>query len=322
VRYINDQHLREMGINWPSLLATIEEATRIIEKKDISQPLKPYLRFNDPANRIIAMPAYIGGTFNMAGIKWIASFPGNVSRSLKRAHSVVVLNDASTGVPVTLINSATLSGIRTAAVSGFVLGRYLTDNRREGLTAGIIGLGPIGQLHLSMLDACFGEMPDSILLYDSNPDVRDAFDGSTIGTDLHMCSGWDEVYEGSDILITCTVARERYINKQPKRGGVYLNVSLRDFSVDLLEKIDLHIVDNWDEVCRENTDIECAHLKFGLEKDDVLEIQDILTPNSLANLADRSFMFNPMGMAVYDIAVAKYYQNLAESLNCQVLLQD
>jgi len=311
-----------MGIKWRALFNTIEEATCLIGKKEISQPLKPYLRFNDPANRIIAMPAYLGGTFNMAGIKWIASFPGNISRSLKRAHSIVVLNDASTGVPVTVINSAMLSGIRTAAVTGFVLDKYLRDNPRDGISAGIIGLGPIGQLHLSMLDHCFGPVLESILIYDTNPDVREGIDRSAISTDLHLCSGWEEVYEGSDILITCTVSKERYINKQPKKGGVYLNVSLRDFSVDFLEKVDLLVVDNWEEVCRENTDIERAHLEFGLEKEDVLEIQDILADNSLGNMVNKSFMFNPMGMAVYDIAVAKYYQTLAESLNCQVLLQD
>ncbi len=53
--------IRQLGINWPSLLPVIEDATRLISSGESCQPVKPYLRFPDPANRIIAMPAWLGG---------------------------------------------------------------------------------------------------------------------------------------------------------------------------------------------------------------------------------------------------------------------
>lgn len=322
MNYINERILLELGMNWKNLIQVIEDATQLLETKEISQPVKPYLRFNDPKNRIIAMPAYVGGKFNIAGIKWIASFPENINKSIKRAHAVLILNDALTGEPVSVINTALISGIRTAGVSGFVVKQYLKSNTVRRLDCGIIGFGPIGQLHLQMLNECFGNQINKIYIYDINAIDRKLIDRLNVRNNIVVCNSWEDVYEHCNLFITCTVSAKRYINRKPKSGGIYLNVSLRDFETDFLKGTDKIVVDKWEEICRENTDIEYAHLKYGLARKDVLEITDLLNPASIAGLEKKSFMFNPMGMAIFDVAIAKYYHNLAVENNNYIFLED
>lgn len=318
--YLNERILKELGIQWSSLIEVIGNATEILKENEVSQPIKPYLRFKDKTNRIIAMPAYVGGKVDAAGIKWIASFPKNITKSIKRAHAVLILNDTSTGAPLSIINTALISGIRTAAVSGFVLKQYIKANSPEHLDCGIIGFGPIGQLHLDMLCRGFSDRIRNIYVYDINPIGKKLLE--TFGFNIKVCSTWEEVYENSNLFITCTVSSGRYVNREPKKGGIYLNVSLRDFEPEFLKKVDRNIVDSWDEICRENTDIENAHKEFGLSKNDVLEITDIVDSKNISGLGQKVFMFNPMGMAIYDISVAKFYYDLAKKTNTFIELED
>ena len=70
------------------------------------------------------------------------------------------------------------------------------------------------------------------------------------------------------------------------------------------------VVDNWEEVCRENTDIEAMHMQYGLAKEEVFSILGVVQGHCTSLLKRESpVFFNPMGMAVFDIAIGNlYYQ--------------
>jgi len=65
-----------------------DECIRIVRDAyiahDHGQSVNPdsyFLRFpGKPDCRIIALPAYLGDGFDVAGLKWIASYPGNTQR--------------------------------------------------------------------------------------------------------------------------------------------------------------------------------------------------------------------------------------------------
>jgi len=310
--YLNEQSIHEIGIDWEKLVDVIEETVKCLGQGDFVQPVKPYLRYRDLKNRIIAMPAFIGGDFDMAGIKWIASFPGNIRKGIPRAHSVVILNKAASGEPVAIINTALLSIIRTAAVTGLMI-RYFNNVRPlKEINLGIIGWGPIGRNQLKMCLDLWGDKIAKIFLYDLRKIEKPAIDFAPQDK-IVVTESWEQAYLDADVCITATVSKAPYIDKEPKKGSLQLNVSLRDYATDIYDYVkDSIIVDDWEEICREKTDIEMMHLEKGLKKEHTQSMVDMVTGNCMKDYpADVPIMFNPMGMAVFDMAVGSYYFNEA-----------
>lgn len=318
--YLNEEHLLGIGIPWHELIDQLEQSVRIMDEGRFVQPLKPYLRYKDPKNRIIAMPAYVGGGIDRAGIKWIASFPDNIRRGKPRAHSVVILNDPDTGEPAAIINTSLLSVIRTASLSGLMLKHYAMRRPLRGLNIGIIGLGPIGRYHLRMCVELFGDDIEGIYLYDLKGIDVNTLD-SKLRSRVTVVKDWRLVYRNSDVFITCTVSERRYVNSPPKPGSLLLHVSLRDYKPEALENVDTVVVDDWSEVCRENTDIEMLHVEYGLSEEHTISLEDVVCRDGLAGLRnDQVLLFCPMGMAVFDIATADFYVKRAEALEVGILV--
>jgi ornithine cyclodeaminase len=315
--YIDNECFSQIFVDWSKTIKIIEKSVEIMAENDFAQPIKPYLRYRDERNRIIAMPAFIGGDINIAGIKWIASFPNNIQKNIPRAHSVIILNNSQTGQPIAIFNTPLLSIIRTSSVTGMIIDYYLKSRQIDRkLNVGIIGFGPIGQYHLSMITHILRDKINRINIYDIRKDI---FSSILIEENplVKIVNTWKESFIDSDIFITCTVSTKPYINITPKKGSLLLNISLRDYKTDFYKYVkNSIIVDDWDEVCRENTDIENMHKEKGLKKQDVLTIVDVVKNNCLKNYNNETpIMFNPMGMGVFDIAISKYFLDIAIQKN-------
>ena len=106
-------------------------------------PPSIFLRFpNDALNRIIGLPAYIGGDYNIAGIKWISSFPANIEKNRERASAAIFLNEMATGSVKAVLEGSIISAKRTAA-SAALAAQYLHLNKEEVI--GLIGCGRINR---------------------------------------------------------------------------------------------------------------------------------------------------------------------------------
>jgi len=312
--YLNERDLLKMGFDWNTTIDNIEKAVHCLGKKDYVQPVKPYLRYRDPTNRIIALIAFVGGEINLAGIKWIASFPANIDKTppLPRAHSVVVLNHADTGEPLSIINTALLSIVRTASVSGLMIRYFIKERSLPKYNVAILGWGPIGKYHYKMVCSLLRGRIGKIFLYDIRPIDPKTIDGPEKGNTL-VVNSWQEAYRDTDIFITCTVSKAPYIDEKPKKASLQLNCSLRDYKTNILDYTKAIIVDDWVEVCREKTDIEMMHKERGLQEADTKSIVDVVCNNAMASYPkDEPIMFNPMGMAVFDVATGRYYLDNAK----------
>lgn len=313
--YLNSEDIKNIGTKWGENVNLIEETVKLLETDFVDQPIKPYLSFSEQQNRIIAMPARIDAKSPTAGIKWIASFPNNHEFNKPRAHSITILNSITTGEPLAIINGAIISAIRTASVSGLMIKKYIESRKNKKVKLGIIGFGQIGKMHLEMAKDLLKDMLDEVKIYDikiqDDKNISEDIAGIT-----KFCDSWEEVYETSDIFITCTVSNQGYINKEPKRGSLILNVSLRDFKPNILNFSPLIVVDKWEEVCRANTDIERMKIEKNLIKDDTYSLVEIIELDILKEqVEEKVIMFNPMGMASFDIAIAEKYFRKALEIN-------
>lgn len=101
-------------------------------------PIHEGMPANGPDRRFMAMPAYLGGRFNGAGVKWYGSNAENRQNDLPRSIHLFILNDAITGAPKAVMSANLLSAYRTGAVPGVGV-KHLAVEDAE--VVGIIGPG-------------------------------------------------------------------------------------------------------------------------------------------------------------------------------------
>ncbi len=131
----------------------------------------PNMPLAGPDRRFFAMPAYVGGRFDICGNKWYGSNAANTKKGLPRSVLTLNLNDKDTGEPVSFLSANLISAARTGAVPG-VAARYLA--RKDAKTCSVVGCGPINR-------ACFGALATqlsglaTVLCHDLFADKAEAF---------------------------------------------------------------------------------------------------------------------------------------------------
>lgn len=287
---------------------------------DYVQPLKPYLRWSGAdhiADRIIAMPCYLGGEQAVAGLKWIGSRQHNPARfGLERASAVIVLNDAQTNYPIAIMEGGLISGMRTAAITA-VATRHLA---RAGFTdVACIGCGPIARMQMQTLLEQFPSI-ERLHLFDFSPTAADTL-ASTLAdnfqnvTFLRAASAESAVRAG-DVVVTCTVADAPYLHFDwLKRGAFVSNVSIMDVHKEVYEKADKVVVDDWEQSNREKKIINqlVQEGRFSRERLHA-ELGEIVTGVKPGRENDDEIiLLNPMGMALDDIVCARHFYHLAHA---------
>lgn len=154
--------------------------------------------------RFMAMPAYLGGSFRTAGVKWYGSNIENRDKGLPRSILMFVLNDVDTGAPLALMSANLLSAYRTGAIPG-VGARHLA--RKDSRVVGILGPGVMARTSLS---AFMIDCPDidTVKIKGRGQQNIDAFRGWVADTfpqitDVRVVETDEELVRDSDIVTFC-----------------------------------------------------------------------------------------------------------------------
>lgn len=281
----------------------------------VSLPHSVFLRFpNDDKNRIIALPAFLGDTFDVAGIKWVSSFPGNRSQGFDRASAVMILNSSRTGRPEAILEGSIISAKRTAASAALAAQQLHGENKDT--SAAIVGCGLINYEIIRFLLAARPWLR-SFTVFDIDENhthqFKDkclrSFDGIEMGVAAHL----REALASSSLISIATTASTPYIEDLSvcAPGSTVLHISLRDLSPEVIPSCE-NVVDDIDHVCRAQASVHLAEQRVGHRDFITAPLGAVLLGEACVRTqGDATVVFSPFGMGTLDLAVGKRVVELA-----------
>jgi ornithine cyclodeaminase len=305
------------------IVELVEATYRLHGAGDSVNPPSYFLRFPDrPSARIIALPASIGGDVRVDGIKWISSFPDNVSAGIPRASAVLILNDHDTGYPFACMEASVISASRTAA-SAASAADWLSRGRSRPTRVGFFGVGLIARYIHSYL-AATGWSFDEIGVHDLSADSAGGFrsyleqSGTSARVTVHDTA--EQLIRSSDLVVFATIAGEPHVSDVSwfDHNPLVLHVSLRDLAPEVL-LASTNVVDDVEHCLKANTSPHLVEQLTG-NRDFLLgTLADVMT-GRVTVPADRPVVFSPFGLGVLDLAVGKaVYDEVAAAGELQVV---
>ena len=293
--------------------------------------------------RFMAMPAYIGGPFDLMGMKWYGSNMANREKGLPRSILTVMLNDKDTGAPLALMSANLLSAYRTGAIPG-VGAKYLV--RKDATVCGICGPGVMGKTSLAAILATCPNIDtvkvkgrgkaslDKFVQYvkETYPQLKSVEPVDTIEELVRDTDVISFANSGGTDPSTYPFVKKEWI----KPGAVLIGVSCFDMDSEEMKECTL-VVDNlqlyeaWEE--------EYPYPSFGvnniigskftdmahdgiISKKDIIDLGDIIYGKRPGRVSeDQIFIYSVGGMPVEDVAWGKICYEKAKELGLGVKLK-
>ena len=169
--YLNEQDMINAGVtDMAGCVDAMEDMFKLLKKGDFrmggannnshgvmmvfpENPEFPNMPKDGPDRRFMAMPAYLGGDFDMVGMKWYGSNVENKEKCLPRSVLMLTLNDKDTGAPLAYMSANILSAYRTGAVPGVGVRHFAKE---DSSVVGVVGPGVMAK---TMVDSTMAVRP-------------------------------------------------------------------------------------------------------------------------------------------------------------------
>ena len=288
-------------------------------------PEFPGMPQNADDRRFMAMPAYLGGNYQMAGMKWYGSNVENKKKGLPRSILMMMLNDKDTGAPLALMSANLVSAYRTGGIPG-VGAKYLA--RKDAKVASVIGPGVMGKTSLAAFVSVCPHL-DTVKIKGRGQKSLDSFisfikEELPQIKDIQTCETVEEAVRDSDIISFTTTVRDDvssfpYINGDwIKKGALISMPSAARFDDDFLVNNCKLVVDNsklyeaWEEEYPYPTypQMQIIGTKFTdlrqegkIKPEDIIDLTDIIEGRRPGRESDDDIIvYSVGGMPVEDIA--------------------
>jgi alanine dehydrogenase len=275
-------------------IAEVREAFLRFRAGDWVMPAKVYLQ-SPPHGDFRAMPARGNG---LALLKWITSFPGNPERGLPTVNGVICLSDATTGLPLMLLDARAVTALRTGAVAAVGTAALAAP---EAASVGLIGCG----LHGAWAARCLAEAGYGPgICADPKADAADRLAG-----ELGWRSGTRAEAMTADVVCCVTPGSEPLFDTGDLRSGQHLNMLGADgpgkAEATPQAVAACHLFcDEWEQASH-GGELTGAIEAGLIQRSDVGELGAVLAGQSPGRAsATETTLFDSTGLAIQDLAVA------------------
>jgi alanine dehydrogenase len=170
--------------------------------------------FHIKAAGLVGEPSYFAAKTN-------ANFPANPQRfGLPTIQGMVVLANAANGQPLAVIESGSVTALRTAAATG-VAAKFLA--RADARTATIVGCGVQGEMQLAAIATVLPLRRALVLDVDRARAQGVASRAQArLGLDVQPADDLRKALSESDVCVTCTPARRAFLMAADVVAGTFI----------------------------------------------------------------------------------------------------
>lgn len=326
ILFLNDKLVNSLAADdMKGVIHDVERALSLLDSGEALNPEKAVMKWGETVEdentygRINAMGAYLGGEYQMAGIKWIGSSPMNYKKGLPRASVMMILNDPETKLPLAVADGTKTSVMRTGAAGGLAV-RYLAKKGAQVMT--ICGAGAQSRTQLA---ASYQECPtlQTVYIYDIVLERSKEFAREMQSTySLKIIPVGEQqladAVKKSDIVTTVTLASQPIVQADwIKKGALLLNMADYEFTYDCVKKADKIVVDTWTNIKHRKISTIALMYDDGLITDDDIyaHLGEIINGKKDGRTnEDEIIYFNAVGMGIEDLAVVTRAYKKAKEL--------
>jgi alanine dehydrogenase len=283
----------EAAVSPERAVDVVRDAFVAYARGEWSMPSKVYVPAY-PAGDFRAMPAVGGG---YALLKWVTSFPGNPALGLPTVTGLVLLSDASNGMPVAVLDAGAVTALRTGAAA--VLAAE-TLGRPDAESASVIGAGVNGRA----VARTFAARGRRVSVWDVDR-ARTEDVVAKLGVDA--AESRESAFD-ADLVVTVTPGHEILFGEGSLRPGQHASLMGADgpgkaeIAVEELARVRI-FCDDWEQASH-NGDLVHAVEAGAIGRDRVSELGAVLaglTPGRRD--ADEVTVFDSTGLAIQDLAI-------------------
>lgn len=286
-----------------------------LQKEEAHQPLRTAMVPPHAKGIVACMPAYLGGSEEVMGLKVVTVFHNNHKLGLESHQGVILLLDPESGVIQAVIDGREITAMRTAAASGAAT-KYLA--REDAHHLALIGAGVQAHTHLEAISKV--RNIKSVTIWNRTRETAEAFAAKYVSTyEISVVDSIVEATKDADIICTVTASEVPLVDLSMVKPGTHINAvgtatpNARELSTDLITTSSL-FTDVYESAMNEAGEIVIPISEGALDpKPKIVELGDLVNKVHPGRVEEKEItIYKSLGVGIQDLAAANYIYEWAK----------